>query len=65
MSRRKKIFRLPSPSAIEDAWLRQATAAAIEAARTVVSSGAVPPMTPVGRLSDIEWGWIAASILFA
>jgi len=62
--RRKKTFRLPSPSVIEDAWQRQATAVAIAAARSVVSCGAVPPMTPVGRLSDIEWSWIVASILF-
>jgi hypothetical protein len=64
VSRRKRRIRLPSPSAIEDAWQRQATAVAIEAARTVVGSGAVPPMTPVGRLSDTEWGWIIASALF-
>jgi hypothetical protein len=65
MSRRKRVIRLPSPSAIEDAWQRQATAAAIEAARAVVSGGAVPPMTPIGRLSDTELGWIFASMLFA
>jgi hypothetical protein len=65
MSRRKKIVRFPSPSALEDAWLRQATTAAIVAARAVVSGGAVPPMTPIGRLSDTEWGWIVASTLFA
>jgi hypothetical protein len=65
MSRRKKVLRFPSPSGIEDAWLRQATAAAIAAARAVVSAGTVPPMTPVGRLSNTEWGWIFASILFA
>lgn len=41
-----------------------ATAAAIEKARAVVSRGAVPPMTPIGRLSDTEWGWIIASVLF-
>jgi hypothetical protein len=64
MSRRKKLVRFPSPSAFEDAWLRQATTEAIRAARNVVSGGAVPPMTPVGRLSDTEWGWIVASILF-
>jgi hypothetical protein len=64
MSRRKRVVRFPSPSAIEDAWQRQATAAAIAAARAVVSSGAMPPMTPVSRLSDTEWGWIVASILF-
>jgi hypothetical protein len=63
MIRRKKI-RFPTASGFEDAWQRQATAAAIAAARTVVSGGAVPPMTPIGRLSDTEWGWIVASILF-
>jgi hypothetical protein len=37
---------------------------AIEQARAVVSGGAVPPNTPVGRLSDVEWGWIIAAVLF-
>jgi hypothetical protein len=65
MARRsRQIVRLPTASAIEDAWQRQATRVAIEKARAVVSGGAVPPMTPIGRLSDIEWGWIVASILF-
>jgi hypothetical protein len=62
--RRKKPFRLPSPSAVEDAWQRQATAAAIAAARSVVSTGTVAPMRPIGRLSDAEWGWIFAAMLF-
>jgi hypothetical protein len=53
-----------SPSAIEDAWLRRATAVAIEQARAVVSGGAVSPNRPVGRLSDVEWGWIVAGVLF-
>jgi hypothetical protein len=57
-------LRFPSPSAIEDAWQREATRVAIEKARAVVSGGAVPPLTPVGRLSDTEWGWIVASALF-
>jgi hypothetical protein len=64
MSLRKKTVRFPTLSGIEDAWLRQATTEAIKAARHVVSGGAVPPMTPVGRLSDTEWGWIVSSILF-
>jgi hypothetical protein len=64
MARLKKVIHLPTASGIEDAWLRQATAVAIAAGRAVVSGGAVPPMTPVGRLSDTEWGWIVASILF-
>ena len=37
---------------------------AIEQARAVVCGGAVPPNTPVGRLSDVEWGWIVAAMLF-
>jgi hypothetical protein len=51
-------------SAIEDAWLRKATAAAIAAARKIVGDGAVNPAAPVGRLSDVEWGWIFSSSLF-
>ena len=62
--RRKAPIRFPSLSAIEDAWQRQATRIAIEKARAVVTGGAVPPMTPVARLSDTEWGWIVASVLF-
>jgi hypothetical protein len=27
--------------------------------------GPIPPGTPVGRLSDTEWGWILAAMLFA
>jgi len=55
-----------SSSAIEDIWQRQATAAAIAAARGVVQmDGPIPPGTPIGRLSDTEWGWILAAMLFA
>jgi hypothetical protein len=55
-----------SPSALEDEWQRRATAAAIEAARGVVKMGGpIPPGTPIGRLSDTEWGWILAAMLFA
>jgi len=65
MARRKKVdLRLPTASAIEDAWQRQAMRTAIEKARAVISGGAVSPMAPVGRLSDVEWGWIVASVLF-
>jgi hypothetical protein len=54
-----------SPSALEDEWQRKATAAAIEAARGVIKlDGPIPPGTPIGRLSDTEWGWIVAAILF-
>jgi hypothetical protein len=55
-----------SISALEDEWQRRATAAAIEAARGVVKlDGPIPPGTPIGRLSDTEWGWILAAMLFA
>jgi hypothetical protein len=60
----KKIGQV-SPAALEDHWQRQATAAAIEAARKVIKEGVVPPGTPIGRLGDGEWGWIVAGILFA
>jgi hypothetical protein len=55
-----------SLSAIEDQWQRDATAAAIAGARGVVQmDGPIPPGTPIGRLSDTEWGWIVAAVLFA
>jgi hypothetical protein len=55
-----------SLSAVEDQWQRDATAAAISAARGVVQmDGPIPPSTPIGRLSDAEWGWIVAGVLFA
>jgi hypothetical protein len=55
-----------SLSMLEDQWQRDSTAAAISAARRVVQAGGpIPPGTPVGRLSDSEWGWILAAMLFA
>ena len=63
--RKRRTIRQVSQSAIEDEWQRQAAAAAIAAARGVIrSDGAIAPATPVGRLSDVEWGWITAAILF-
>ncbi len=51
----------------EDDWQRRATDAAIAAARRIVlgDAAAIPMNTPVGRLSDVEWGWIAAAVIFA
>jgi hypothetical protein len=55
-----------SPSAIDDEWQRRATAAAIGAARGLVRTGShIPSGTPVGRLSDTEWGWVFSAMLFA
>src|SRR5262249_23731582 len=42
-----------------------ATAAAIEAARKIANSGTMPTGTPVGKLSDSEWGWLFSAALFA
>jgi hypothetical protein len=54
-------------SADEDDWQRRATDAAIAAARNIVlgDDAAVNKNAPIGRLSDTEWGWIVAAILFA
>jgi hypothetical protein len=66
MTRKIKTIGEVSLSAIEDQWQRDATAAAIAGARGVVQiGGPVPPGTPIGRLSDTEWGWIIAAALFA
>src|SRR5262249_1455007 len=55
-----------SPSAIEDQWQRDATAAALAGGGGVVQmDGPIPPGTPIGRLSDTEMGWIVAGVLFA
>jgi hypothetical protein len=64
MTRAKKIIPAASLTALEDIWLRRATAAAVEQARAVVSGGAVSPNVPVGRLSDVEWGWVVTAVLF-
>jgi hypothetical protein len=52
-----------SATAIEDELQRQATAAAIESARKIIG-GAVPAGTPVGKLSDIELGWLVMAGIF-
>jgi len=66
MGRKIKQIGEISISALEDLRQRQATTAAIAAARSVVrTDGPIPPGTPIGRLSDTEWGWIVAGVLFA
>src|SRR5262249_56413624 len=53
-------------SAIEDQWQRDATAAAIAAARGVAQMGGpIPPGTPIGPPSRTEGGWITSRRLFA
>ena len=56
-------FREPSASAIEDAWQRRATANAIVEVRKIIGS-VIPPGTQIGRLSDQEWGYFVAAIIF-
>jgi hypothetical protein len=49
----------------EDAWQAKATEAAIAAARKIaLNSTGLPPMTPVGRLTDLQWGWIVTGAIF-
>src|SRR5262245_49673341 len=55
-----------SQSTLEDQRQRDAVSSSIAAARGVIRmDGPIPPGTPIGRLSDTEWGWIVAGILFA
>jgi hypothetical protein len=57
---------VPTSAALEDVSQQRATAAAIAAARGVIQmDGPIPPLTPIGRLSDTEWGWVVAAILLA
>ena len=66
LMRKIRTIGIVSETALEDEWQRRATAAAIEAARGVVQmDGPIPPGTPIGRLSDTEWGWALAAMLFA
>jgi hypothetical protein len=49
----------------EDVWQAKATEAAIAAARKIaLNSTGLPPMTPVGRLSDLQLGWIVTAAIF-
>src|SRR5262245_52786820 len=51
----------------DDEWDRRATAAALAAVRALFHpiDGCIAPGTPVARLSDVEIGWVIASVLFA
>jgi hypothetical protein len=49
----------------EDAWQRKATDAAIAAVRKIaLNSTGLPPMTPVGKLTDLQWGWLVTAAIF-
>jgi hypothetical protein len=49
----------------DDEWQRRSTAAAIAAARDMITKDDVIRLSSaVGRLTDAEWGWIVAAVLF-
>jgi hypothetical protein len=62
---RKRTIGAPTPEKLDDMWQRKATAASIVAVRELIAGGAIPPATPVSRLSDPELGWFTAANLFA
>ena len=60
-----KNARIASISAENDTWLRRATAASIARAKDLVApQGPIRSTTPVGKLSDSEWGWIASTVVW-
>ena len=60
-----KLMAYPKQKEPEDIWQRRATAAGILAVRELINGGtAFPPATPVGRLDDIEIGWLIAAGIF-
>jgi hypothetical protein len=49
----------------ENEWQDKATAVAITAVRKIaLNSSGLPPMTPVGRLTDLQWGWLVTAAIF-
>jgi hypothetical protein len=48
----------------EDEWQRKATAAAIAEVRKIAVDSTPLMNTPVGRLSDLQWGWFIAAGIF-
>ena len=53
-------------SDFEAAYQRKAMSESIKAARDLIGNGlAIPSGTPVGMLSDVEFGWLVTSIIFA
>jgi hypothetical protein len=61
-----KTARIASISAENDAWLRRATAAAIAAAKDLVTpQGPIRSFAQVGRLGEDEWGWVVSTVVWA
>jgi hypothetical protein len=49
----------------ENQWLDKATAAAVAGARKIALSSGPLMNTPVGRLTDHEWGMIVTAVIFS
>ena len=50
----------------ENAWQAEATAEAVASARSIAQSQEVRlANTPVGKLSDTQWGWVVSAAIFA
>jgi hypothetical protein len=61
----KRKFGEPTSESLDDIWQRRGMGSAVAAVRKVISGGTIPPGTPIGRLDDIELGWLVAAGLFA
>lgn len=48
----------------ENDWHSRATSAAIAAAREVIGKDGLNAKASIGSLSDVEWGWIVAAVIF-
>jgi hypothetical protein len=49
----------------ENAWQARATEVAIAGAKKIaLNSAGLPPMTPVSKLSDHQWGWVVTAAIF-
>jgi hypothetical protein len=62
---KQRTVSMPAADSIDDIWQRRATAAAIAAVRQVIDGGVIPKAASIGRLTDIELGWLVAAGLFA
>lgn len=51
-------------NASEADWDAKATLSAIAAARSVISGDGINARAMISSLSDIEWGWIVAAVIF-
>jgi hypothetical protein len=51
-------------SKLEDEWQTLATSAAIAGARKIALGSGPLMNTPVGRLTDDQWGWVVTAVIF-